>query len=123
MEETESKSVTCAADTDKLDDNWEMIHFGNTTAQSHTSNTDGDAYNNLWELAFGGDPTVAENQVGATAFGSIGTSTTELQFQRPKNYASTGIIYQIRTSTDIAGWNNVGSSVAKPPIGIDAHKE
>ena len=111
------------ADTDKLDDNWEMIHFGNTAAQDHSSNSDGDAYDNLWELAFGGDPTVNEKQVGGTTLANQGASIIELQFKRPKNHASTGIVYQIRTSTDLSGWGNVTSPVAKPPIGIDASRE
>lgn len=111
------------ADADQLDDNWEVIHFGSITAESHDSNNDGDAYDNLWELAFGGDPTVAENRLGGTAMRSLSAGIAEVQFQRPRNHASTGIIYQIKSSTTLASWTAATAPVAKPPIGIDARRE
>ena len=114
------------SDADKLDDNWEMIHFGSTSAQDHTSNTDGDDYNNLWELAFGGDPTVAEDQVGGVILSSATTSNTELRYQRPKNHASLGINYKIETSTTLrsSDWTDATSSIGTPPTAeISAEKE
>ena len=116
------------ADADKLDDNWEMIHFGSTSAQDHTSNTDGDDYNNLWELAFGGDPTMDENQVGVVTLRSATTTTsnTELRYQRPKNHASLGINYKIETSTTLrsSDWTDATSSIGTPPTAeISAEKE
>ena len=111
-------------DADKLDDNWEMIHFGDLTTQDHTSNNDGDDYNNLWELAFGGDPTVAEASVGVTKLTNVGTSSAEFRYQRPKNYPSTGITYQIETSTNLETWTESNASIGTPPASnIDTRKE
>lgn len=113
------------ADNDKLNDNWEMAYFGNITSQDEMSNNDGDAYSNLWEIAFGGDPTVKENQLGELFIKSATTGVFEFRYPRPKNHAQIGITYRIESSTLLVGgsWTTMVNPTTKPSISIDAQKE
>ncbi|MGB0991154.1 MAG: alpha-L-fucosidase [Akkermansiaceae bacterium] len=112
-------------DADRLDDNWELIHFGNTTTESANDNNDGDEYNNLQELAFGGDPTTQEQLIDRVTLGHSSGGFIEFIYQRPKNFASLGIDYQIETSPTMsaASWTPVASPSAKPPVDIDGRNE
>ncbi|WP_227021449.1 alpha-L-fucosidase [Oceaniferula marina] len=115
------------ADADQLDDHWELIHFGSISTQDSSGNPDGDRYNNLWEMAFGGDPNVSESLLGQSTLTNPRNNTIELRYQRPKNHTSLGIIYQIEFSTSLENdsWSKVsGASVGTPPTApIDARKD
>lgn len=113
-------------DVDQLDDNWELIHFHNTTSHNSNGNPDGDPYNNFWEMAFGGDPNTSEGKVGQVTLTSTSDNSTELRYHRPKNYNSLGITYRIEASNTMshASWADSSPTVGTPPaINIDARKE
>ncbi len=46
------------ADNDGLEDAWETLHFGNTTAQNGSGDPDADGFTNLQEYTAGSNPTV-----------------------------------------------------------------
>lgn len=100
------------ADADKLDDAWELLHFGNITTHGRYGDPDNDGYVNFMEVAYGLDPNNKDTDsiFVQSSFLSINDSAVfEFKFQRPTNYTQLGLSYHFQTNTglDQNGWSNV----------------
>jgi hypothetical protein len=85
------------------------------------SNPDGDAFDNLLEYSFGGDPTIAD-AVNAPLFGETvaegGTNYILYVHAKRNDAASRGLTYTLKTNPDLlsGGWTNANYEV----VGTDA---
>ena len=112
-----SDELTITALTDTPYNLWTLGNFNQTfTATNPALNTDGDAFNNLQEFAFGTDPTspvlnplayVANGNTtaGAPLLEKVG-SIYRAVFVRRKDYVSAGLTYTVWFSADLAAWQN-----------------
>ena len=86
------------------------------SATNLTDNPDGDALNNLYEFAQGGDPTVADSG-NASVYAFVedgGTNYMDYVYYRRKDYNIQGLTYglELTESLTIPAWTNAGYEVA-----------
>jgi len=119
---------------------WRQTYFGNPDGSGNQGNegdSDGDSVNNLFEFAFGTNPSSAVSGTGELSYlgtfageGSIGTTGQPITgveqvpnsvdfrfvFIRRKDYQAAGLIYTPQFSADLETWR---SSTAVPEILAD----
>lgn len=88
-------------DTDGIDDGWEILHFGNTTTATASSNQDGDTHSDLDEFLFLTNPTDTSD------FAMLKLDNNQLEFD-----TVTGVNYRLQSSPDLVNWTDEGNVIA-----------
>lgn len=86
------------SDSDGLDDDWEVTHFGNTSHSDGTGDSDGDGQNDLSEFQASSDPTLASDVFKITELTQNGNAVT-LQWA-----SKNGKTYRVEYSYDMTTW-------------------
>ncbi len=104
------------SDGDGIADAWELIHFGNLTTATATSDYDGDGMTDLQEYLAGTDPRDPDDNLLITSFTRDGTYNTLWWTSQPTRFyrverrvdLDPASSWETIISYDTLGWNNVG---------------
>ena len=113
-------------DGDKLKDSWELSYYGHLGATSDTADTDDDGYNSFKEMAFGMNPTTnskLSDHMTSSIIDDAGTEKLELKFRRPTNHVALGLVYQLKSSTNLTTWVNDGTVSTATTADVDGITE
>jgi hypothetical protein len=96
-------------DADQLDDNWELLNFGNLSA-GPADDPDSDSQDNFTEYSFGTSPIKANSKVQFQAALSGSGTNRSLTMTFRRRTGST-VNYSIDTSSLLAPWNSSTSNL------------
>ena len=104
-----SGSSIVDSDDDKMDDAWELTHFGNT-AQEATGDYDGDGISNFQEYAQGSNPNSANSiQANRVTIEEVaGQDYPILHYIRPT--LTSNVKYIAESTQDLTNWSSLNSN-------------
>lgn len=113
-------SENTAPPSDPYDD-WTSLYGLSGSDTNLTANPDGDALNNLYEYALGGDPTNGSHTGYASSFQTVedgGTNWMEYAYTKRNDAAARGLDYHLELNTTLIGgsWTNDGYTVSGTSI-------
>lgn len=90
------------SDGNKLNDAWEVSHFGETGTVSYDADEDGDGYTTFEEMVFNLDPNKRDSARASIQLADHqGTTMLEFTFRRPLNFESLDVSYQLENCNDL----------------------
>lgn len=97
------------SDGDGLDDNFEVLNWGDLSTGDPESDSDGDGQNNYMEFMAGTDPLDLGSRLGTGLVLQSGDSIPSGGLRFQVNHVRPGVSYHLESSADLVNWQRLGT--------------